>query len=83
MILDTAPSTITDTGFVPVLPRLAPNMERAILLREVKLQRERDAKAAAVEWCWRMSQRLTFEVMQDSKQLSVYRQIRHMRGRRP
>ncbi len=82
MILDTAPSTITDTGFVPVLPRLAPNMERAILLREVKLQRERDAKAAAVEWCWRMSQLLTLEAMADSRQLREYRQLRHMRGRR-
>ena len=37
---------ITDTGFLPALPRLAPNMERAILLREVKLQRERDAKVS-------------------------------------
>ncbi len=72
----------TGIGYLPAphLPPLAPHIERALLLREVKLQRERDAKAAAVEWCWRMSQLLTLECMADSRQLSAFRALRHRRG---
>ncbi len=74
--------TLSDTGYAPAphLPPLAPHIERAILLREAKLQQERDAKAAAVDWCWRMGQLLTLEVMADSRQLSAFRSLRHRRG---
>lgn len=64
----------------PPLPPLVPHIERALRLRAAKLQRERDAKAAAVEWCWRRSQQLTLEVMDDSRQLREFRQLLHMRG---
>ncbi len=60
--------------------RLEPAMERALRLRVAKLQRERDAKAAAVEWCWELSQQLTLEVMDDSRQLREFRQLLHTCG---
>lgn len=77
--------SVTDTGTTytlppPDLPRLQPYMERALRLRVAKLQRERDAKAAAIEWCWHRSQQLTLEVMADSRSLREFRQILHMRG---
>ena len=74
--------TLGDTGYAPAphLPPLALNMERAIMLRVVRLQQERDDKADMIEWCWQTSQRLTIEVMEDSRQLSQFRHVLHMRG---
>ncbi len=76
---------ISDTGYrytlpPPALPCLGPDMERALRLRVVRLQQERDDKADMIEWCWQTSQRLTIEVMEDSRQLSQFRHVLHMRG---
>ncbi len=73
---------ITDTGFLPALPRLAPSMQRALLIRCKRLRDEQAARRAAIEWHWQRSQELAYDMLHDQHQLRTLRQILHMRGRR-
>lgn len=69
---------LIDTG--PVLPRLAPSMQRALETRVMFLEAEQAARAWEIEKLYQRSEVLTYELLEDQQQLRQFREILEMRG---
>jgi hypothetical protein len=73
---------LTDTGWAQVVPRrvLPPEMERALRMDCVRVQRARDLKQDLVEWHWHESCRLVDEMQRDGALLREMRGIVNIQG---